>query len=139
MTQDNAQNIRDRAFRFACDASSLALQLNPRPGVRCIVDQLLKSATSVGANLEEAKAGSSRPEFARCVDIALKESREAVYWLRICLALRLSPAAATDRLRDEGEQIARILGAISINTKRRIWAAKTVFAFCILTFALLWS
>lgn len=68
-------------------------------------------------NLEEAKAGSSKREFVRYVEIALRESRETVYWLRICLALQLGSHDELHALRGEGEQIARILGAIVINTK----------------------
>src|SRR5262245_8007945 len=89
MTTDNAQDIRNRSFVFACAVAQLALGLAPRPGVRCIVDQLLKAGTAVGANLEEAKAGSSRREFVRFVEIALREARECLYWLRICAALNL--------------------------------------------------
>ena len=85
---DSGQDIRNRTFTFACDVARLALKLAPRPGVRCIVDQLLKSATAVGANLEEAKAFTAR-EFVRYVEIALREAREATYWLRICAGLQL--------------------------------------------------
>lgn len=117
----------------------LAVALTPRPGIRCVVDQLVKAATSIGANLEEAKAASSRREFVRYVEIALRESREAVYWLRICLALELGPAQRVEWLRGEGEQITRILAAIVINTKSRTLGALAVFAFCILNFELLAS
>jgi four helix bundle protein len=86
--------------------------------VRCLIDQLLKAGTAVGANLEEAKAGSSRRDFVRYVEISLREARESVYWLRVCLALRLGPAEEMQSLRGEGEQIARILGAIVVNAKR---------------------
>lgn len=121
MTQ--SQDIRDRTFTFACAVARLALQLPPRPGVRCIVDQLLKSATAVGANLEEAKA-------------ALREAREATYWLRICAALELAPADALKELSGEGDQISRILASIVIKTKSRLRFGYAVFAFCILNFAL---
>jgi len=113
--------------------------MEPRPGIRCLIDQLLKSATAVGANLEEAKAGSSKREFIRYVEISLREAREAAYWLRICTALDLgSPADLTD-LCGEADQIARILGAIVVKTKLRMGAGYGVFAFCILNFALLFS
>jgi four helix bundle protein len=135
MTSDRAQDIRDRTFRFGCDVARLALEFPPRPGVRCLADQLLSSGTSVGANLEEAKAASSKRDFVRYAQISLRESREAVYWLRICVALQIGNAAELRRLQDEGEQISRILGAIVINTKRRILAGYTVFVFCILHFA----
>jgi four helix bundle protein len=132
---DSSQDIRDRAFTFACDVAQAALALPVRPGIRCIVDQLLKSGTAIGSNLEEAKAGSSRREFVRLVKISLREARESVYWLRICLALGLGARVELERLRGEGEQIARILGAIVVKTKAATAAGYAVFAFCILTFA----
>ena len=97
----------------------VALRLGPQPGVRCLIDQLLKAGTAVGANLEEAKAGSSRRDFVRYVEISLREARESVYWLRLCLALELGPVDELQALRNEGEQIGRILGAIVINAKQR--------------------
>jgi len=93
----------------------------------------------VGANLEEAKAGSSRRDFVRYVEIALREARETVYWLRICLELDLGARADVQDLRGEGEEIARILAAIVISTKRRTMTGYAVFAFCILNSALLFS
>jgi four helix bundle protein len=139
---DSAQDIRDRAFAFACAVAKLALQIEPRPGLRCIVDQLLSAATSVGANLEEAKAGSSRREFIRYVEIALREVREATYWLRICVVLDLGSRDDLNRLVGEAGQIGRILGAIVVNAQCRTRTVATVlavFAFCILNFALLFS
>jgi four helix bundle protein len=105
--------------RAACGIARLALNSRTQPAARCIIDQLLKSGTSVGANLEEAKAGSSRREFVRYVEIALREARETVYWLRICLALKLGPAGEVESLCGEAEQISRILGSIVVNTKSR--------------------
>ena len=105
-----------------------------------MVDQIMRSGTSIGANVEEAKAGSSKRDFVRYLEIALREARETVYWLRICIALKLHSGDELESLRNEGEQIGRILGAIVANSKRRMilrtsafWAA---FAFCILNFAL---
>lgn len=83
------------------------------------LDQLLRSSTSVGANLEEAKAASSKREFIRMCEIALREARESVYWLRICLELGVLPSSATT-LRDEGEQLTGILAPVIIKTKRRL-------------------
>jgi four helix bundle protein len=135
----SSQDIRDRTFAFACDVAKLALSLPPRPGIRCLVDQLLKSATAVGANLEEAKAGSSTREFVRFVEIALREAREANYWLRICSALQLGSTDDLKRLAGEADQLSRILASIAIKTKMRARLGHAVFAFCILNFALLIS
>ena len=116
MAADSGQDIRDRAFSYACGTARLALSLT-LPGVRPIADQLLKSGTGVGANLEEAKAASSKREFIRFVEIALRETRESVYWLRLCAALELGPATEVDKAENEGRQIARILSAIVLSAK----------------------
>jgi len=63
MNTDRSQDIRDRTFAFACRVARLCLDLSPRPGTRGIVEQLLKSGSAIGANLEEAKAGSSKRDF----------------------------------------------------------------------------
>jgi four helix bundle protein len=137
MNTDRSQDIRDRTFAFACRVARLCLDLTNRPGSRRIVEQLLKSGTAIGANLEEAKAGSSKRDFVRYVEISLREARETVYWLRIFLALQLGPKREVQELRGEAEQIARILGAIVVSSKRRLVFGPAVFAFCILNVALL--
>ena len=67
MPVDLSQEIRDRTFRFACAVSSIVVGCVIDYKLRSLVDQLLRSATSVGANLEEAKAASSRREFLRYI------------------------------------------------------------------------
>ena len=117
MATDSARDIRERAFDFACEVARLALSLGAAPGVRCIVDQLLKAGTAVGANLEEAKAASTRREFVRYLEIALREARETLYWLRICSVLKLGPDDRVRELKNESDQLVRILTAIVVNTK----------------------
>jgi four helix bundle protein len=139
MSIDTVKYIRDRAFTFGCQVARLALTFDPRPGVRGIIDQLLRAGTAVGANLEEAKAASTRREFVRGVEISLREAREAWYWLRICAALKLGPAPQLHELQGEADQIIRILTAIVVSTKRRMMTIPVVSAFCILNSALLLS
>ena len=134
-----SETIRDRTFRFACDVVTLALRIQPVSGVRSIIEQLVKSATSVGANLEEAKAASSRREFIRFVEISLREARETHYWLRIAIAVRLAPETTLKPILGEADQLIRILTAIVVNTKRRGIGGVAVSAFCILNSALLIS
>jgi four helix bundle protein len=136
---DAARDIRERSFKFGCEVARFALNLTPVPGVRCIVDQLLKAGTAVGANLEEAKAASSKREFVRYVEIALREARESLYWLRICAAIELGSAETLRGLQGEADQLVRILTAIAINTKQRMLVGLVVSAFCILNSALLFS
>jgi four helix bundle protein len=139
MEHQNAQDIRDRSFAFGCAVARLALSLAPIVGVRVIIDQLLKAGTAVGANLEEAKAGSSRREFVRYVEISLREARESLYWLRICEALELGPLTQVRELRGEADQLVRFLTAIVVSTKRRMIAGLVVSALCVLNMSIVVS
>lgn len=80
-------DIRQRAFNFALRIIKLCKQLEEEPGVaRTLSWQLLRSGTSIGANLEEAQAGQSKLDFISKNAIALKEARETIYWLRLLAA-----------------------------------------------------
>ena len=138
MPNDSAKDIRDRAYSFGCKVARLALSLAPKPGIRGLVDQLLRSGTSIGANLEEAKAASTKREFLRDVEISLREAREAWYWLRIYKELGLGDPLIVIELVNEAT-IIRILTSIVITTKRRMVTVGAVSAFCILNSALLFS
>lgn len=74
--------IQQRSFNFSLKAIELyKILIYQKEFV--ISKQFLKSATSIGANIEEALAGESRKDFLHKMAISLKESREARYWLRI--------------------------------------------------------
>jgi four helix bundle protein len=114
------QDIRERTFQFALRIIKLCTELNKRPGVcRDISRQLLKAGTSVGANTEEAQAAQSKPDFISKNSIALKEARETHYWLRLLIAAKVLPEERLTGLRDEADEIKRILGSIVVSAKRR--------------------
>jgi len=75
-------DIRDRAFEFAVRIVKLCKYLEKNSGVsRSVISQLLRAGTSVGANLEEARAGQSPADFIHKNAVSLKEAGEAHYWL----------------------------------------------------------
>ena len=76
-----------------------------------------------------------RPGGQRVGQVAAREARESVYWLRICRALSLGDTKELELLIVEGDQLARILAAIIISKKRRLKMGLAVFLFCILNFA----
>lgn len=116
---NNVRDIRERTFEFALRIIKLCNELNKRPGVcRDISRQLLKAGTSVGANAEEAQAAQSKPDFISKNSIALKEARETHYWLRLLIAAKVIPEARLVELRDEAEEIKRILGSIVVSAKK---------------------
>ena len=73
--------------------------------------QLSKSATSIGANFEEAQSTTYK-EFIQKLRISLREANESKYWLRVIKELNISNAQKTDELLKEVDEISKILGSI---------------------------
>jgi four helix bundle protein len=113
-------DIRERTFQFAVRIVKLCQRLDLMSGVpRTLSHQLLKAGTSVGANVEEAQGGQSRPDFISKNNIALKEARETHFWLRLLVASNILSEHELSELIDETDQIMRILGSIVVRTRAR--------------------
>lgn len=94
--EEKSRDIRKRSFNFAVRIVKLCQVLEERSGSGQILGkQLLRSGTSIGANLEEAQAGQSQADFIHKNAIALKEARETVYWLRLLAATAIIPPEKT--------------------------------------------
>ena|SRR5690348_9103266 len=111
------RDILDRTFGFALGIVKLCKDCERSAVSRALIGQLLRAATSVGANVEEAQAGQSRADFLSKMSIACKESREANYWLRLLAASEL--IGPSHHLLDESTQIVAILTAIVKRTKAK--------------------
>ena len=112
-------DIQDRAFLYATEIVDFCRpQLPPGVVVRELSRQVLRSGSSIGANLEEAEAGQSKPDFRSKIAISRKEARETRYWLRLMVHAdaRLQKAAAP--LIDEARQLIDILTTIKLNSER---------------------
>ena len=109
----NKKDIRERAFSFACRIVKLYQFLARQKGVSEIMGkQIVRSGTSIGANLEEAAGGQSKADFISKCNIALKESRETYYWLRILKECKLVPADKLNNLIGESNELVAILTTI---------------------------
>ncbi len=84
-----------------------------------ITDQLIRSATSIGANLIEGRAASSRLEFKKFHEIALKSANETKYWLGLLKDSKLIVTNEIDRLLAEADEIARMLAAGVLTLKNK--------------------
>ena len=110
-------DIRKRTFDFAVRVVKLCQYLDEKPGSgRILSRQLLRAATFIGANVEEAQAGQSKADSISKYSIALKEARETHYWLRLRAASNLLPETPIAELR--AEELMRIIGAIIVSAKR---------------------
>ncbi len=108
-----------RSFDFACRVVELCKALDKRHGVsRTLANQLLRSGTSIGANVEEGQAGQSRADFVSKYSIACKEARETNYWLRLLKETDVIKAPDLDNLIDESNQLIAILTTIIKKTKQ---------------------
>ena len=112
--------IKQRAFEFALRVLRVCQHLDAQKGSSWVLSrQLLRSATSVGANLEEAQAAHSKADFICKAEIALKEAREARYWLRLVAAAELVTSRRILPLQKEAEELARVLVAVVVSAKSR--------------------
>jgi four helix bundle protein len=112
MPTRHPSDLRERVFEFVCAVVIFCRELSKEHGVdRQIAWQLAAAATSVGSNLEEAKAAYSRRDFAAKNAISLKEIREALYWLRVIERCRLAPAETVGPLLAEAGELTAMLTA----------------------------
>ncbi|MCB0227199.1 MAG: four helix bundle protein [Anaerolineae bacterium] len=87
---------------------------------RVLAGQILRSGTSIGANMEEANAGQSKPDFITKCSIALKEARETLYWLRLLVECNLVSSERLTSLISEADEIVAILTTIVKNARTNL-------------------
>jgi len=111
-------DLQDRLFRFALDVIKMLRTLKGGADLKVISNQLIKAATSSGANYEEAQAAVSRTDFGYKISISLKEMRESNYWLRLLGDLYKQNSEIV-RLIKESIELKNILGSISVKVSPR--------------------
>jgi four helix bundle protein len=116
-------DIRDRTRKFAVRIIGLVKKFPRDVAGQELGRQLMRSGTSIGANLEEADAASSRKDFFHKITISYKEARESEYWLGIILEAEVlnnqSNIREASALQVEAIELSKILYSI-INSKKKI-------------------
>jgi four helix bundle protein len=102
--------VQQRSFDFALEVIRLTRELQDKREY-VLSKQLLRSGTSIGANVEEAEAGQTKKDFLAKMAIASKEARETRYWLRLLQQSQVVPLDLTRHLNDI-EELIRILTSI---------------------------
>jgi len=103
--------IKEKSYSFALRVIEL-YRILLKQNEYVLSKQLLRSATSVGANVEEALAGQSRADFLSKMSIASKEARESNYWLRLLRDSQTISQSEVDPLLKESEVIVNMLTSI---------------------------
>ncbi len=103
--------VKRKSYDFALQIIEFCAQLRNQKHFE-ISSQLLRSGTSIGANVEEALAGQSRKDFFAKMSIASKEARESNYWLRLLRDSEICDTNGVQELIDESEVLIKILTSI---------------------------
>jgi four helix bundle protein len=107
--ETKADVISERMLEFAASVVRFVSGIPQNQINRHICLQLFRSASSIGANYEEARAAESRQDFGHKLQVSLKEARESQYWLRLMLKANISIAENTHQLLSENRQLCDIL------------------------------
>ena len=111
--------ILNKTFQFGLRVVKLHLYLVKKKVEKSLVIQLLKSGTSIGANVEEAMGGSSKKDFIQKLKIAYREARETLYWLKLLKHSDLLESKLADSIILDCQEIIRILTSI-LKTSQKV-------------------
>lgn len=117
MKEDNV--ILKKSFDFAVRAVNAYKILVEHRKEFVLSKQFLRSATSIGANAEEAIGAQSTADFISKLSIAYKEARETNYWIRLLKETSYLTDSEAESLLCDIDEILRIIGKIQISTKNR--------------------
>jgi four helix bundle protein len=109
--------IQTKSYAFALRIINLYKYLTEKKKEYILSKQILRSGTSIGANIEESRGGQSRKDFHTKICIAYKEARETKYWLRLLKDSKYIDVKQFDSLVADCEEILRISGKIQKTTK----------------------
>lgn len=113
-------DIKERTLKFSVLIIKLVSLLPKNAAGFAIASQVVRSGTSVGANIEEAQDAGSRKDFIHCLTISLKEARETQYWLRIIQESSLISQPELDEALQEITELIKILTTIVKRSKLKI-------------------
>lgn len=116
----NNTPITNRTKFFAIRVIKACSFLDEKPGVlRTLSKQLLRSGTSIGANVHESRSAQSDKDFLSKLEIALKEARETQYWLEILIESEMIDSKKFSPLLKEATEIVAILVATTKKLKQK--------------------
>ncbi|CAK8719760.1 CHP02436-containing protein [Candidatus Electronema halotolerans] len=114
------RDLPDRSKKFALRIVKLCQVLDQKPGInKTLSRQLLRSGTSIGANIAEGEGAQSEADFLTKYSIAVKEAHESLYWLELIEEAELIESARLDGLKQECNELAAILTTICRKLKEK--------------------
>ena len=118
------KNVENKSFAFAIRIVRLYKFLTQKEDSQCrefiMSKQLLRSGTSIGANVAEAECGISRSDFSAKMYIAYKECAETIYWLRLLHETGFLSDLEFNSIYKDCQELIRMLAAITKSTRARL-------------------
>ena len=111
--------LQEKSFAFAVRIVKLYKFLCEEQKEYVLSKQIVRSGTSIGANIEEGIAGQSDKDFLSKLSISYKEARETIYWLKLFFATDYLTKEQADSLIRDAEELCKILSKIIITTKNK--------------------
>jgi len=108
----NKYNLEDRTAKFGEDVIEFCKNIKQDAITKPIISQLIRSATSIGANYMEANAASSKKDFKNKIYICKKETQETKHWLRMIKKCVPEKSEEIDKLWKEAQELTLIFGKI---------------------------
>ncbi len=119
MNNDEGNVVQERSYAFALRIVKMYKWLCEEKREFVLSKQLLRSGTSIGANVEEAIGGMSGKDFSAKMGIAYKEARETHYWLRLMHDSEFITEAAFESILCDCEELLKLIGSICKTMKGR--------------------
>ena len=114
--------IRTKSYAFALRIINLYKYLIKEKKEFVLSKQILRSGTSIGANIHEAVASESKKDFVHKLGIAVKEARETSYWLNLLRDSNYVTHEEFSKLNNSCDEIIKILNSIILTTKERYFS-----------------
>jgi four helix bundle protein len=112
--------IQEKSFKFAVRIVNLYKYLIEEKKEFVLSKQILRSGTSIGANVEEAIGGQTDKDFIAKINIAQKEARETRYWLKLLIETNYLTVEQTESLLKDIEEINKIIAKILITMRKKL-------------------
>ncbi len=119
MNENKENIIIKKSYSLALEIVKVYKYLSNDKKEFVLSKQLLRSGTSIGANIQEAIASESKKDFIHKLSIAVKEARETVYWLNLLLDSDYLNKEQFKNLHSNCEEVIKILNSIILTTKER--------------------
>jgi len=120
MKNDFGNPALEKSFSFALRVVKLYQHLSERKKEFVFSKQILRSGTSIGANLEESQGAQTPSDFQAKISIAYKEALETSYWLRLLFASKYLTERQFNSLHADCEELIRILGSTQLTMKTKL-------------------